>query len=173
VLVSGDDLADQHRAIAAAGVVKIDEKPLVDVDQEDAVLDHGRDAKHAHPRRKFDPLPVGQDRDCKSLRAQIVRDAAADMIGEQDVPAVQLLQAVAVEMVRMAVREPDVFGVQDVILAVGRNAVAQAPTAEIGGVLVAEPGIGGEDRLVVIGNEGRVARGRNANHGDLPLSFNN
>src|SRR5580658_10046230 len=63
VLVSGDDLADQHRAIAGAGIVEIDEEPLVDVDQEDAVLDHGRDAEYAHPRRKLDPLPVGQDRD--------------------------------------------------------------------------------------------------------------
>jgi hypothetical protein len=92
-------------------------------------------------------LAVRQDRDVATLRAQVVRDAAADMVGEENVLAAELLQDVAVEVVRMTVREPDVFGVEDVALAVGRDAVAQSPAAEIGGVLVAEPRIGRKDRL--------------------------
>jgi hypothetical protein len=60
---------------------------------------------------------------------------------------------------------PPVFGVEDVALAVGRDTVAQSPAAEIGGVLVAEPRIGRKDRFVVLGNERRIARGRNAKHG--------
>jgi hypothetical protein len=110
-------------------------------------------------------LAVRQDRDVATLRAQVVRDAAADMVGEENVLAAELLQDVAVEVVRMTVREPDVFGVEDVALAVGRDAVAQSLAAEIGGVLVAEPRVGRKDRFVVIGNERRIARGRNAKHG--------
>ena len=69
------------------------------------------------------------------------------LVGKENVLAAEPLQAVAVEVVRMTVREPDVFGVEDVALAVGRDAVAQSPAAEIGGVLVAEPRIGRKDRL--------------------------
>ena len=87
VFVLRGDLADQQRAIAAASIVEIDEQPAVDVDQQHAVLDHGRDAEHLDTRRQFEPLPVRQDRDLEALDAQIVCDPATDVIGKQNVPA--------------------------------------------------------------------------------------
>jgi ABC-type antimicrobial peptide transport system ATPase subunit len=113
-------------------------------------------------------LPVGQDGNFKSLCTQIVRDPATYMISEQNVLAADLLQAVGVKMVRMAVREPDVFGVEDISLALRRDTVCQSPTAEIGRIVVAEPRVGCQNRFVVIGDERCIARGRNAKHG---LSF--
>src|SRR6516164_7108575 len=52
VPVFSGNLANQERAIPGAGVVQIHEQPLVDVDQQHAVLNIGRDAEGSDPRRK-------------------------------------------------------------------------------------------------------------------------
>src|SRR5258708_3289798 len=69
-----------------------------------------------------------------------------------------------IEMIRMAVGKPDVLGVEDVLPDVLRNDVGERPTAEIGVVLAAEPGIGRKNWNILVSNEGGVSNCLNSEH---------
>jgi hypothetical protein len=101
-------------------------------------------------------LPVRQDGDVETVGRDVVVDTAADMIGEQDFLAFEALDAGRIQVVGMAVREPDVVAGGDVVLEVLRNAVGEHPAAEIGRLLVADPRVGGEQRLAVVDDDRRV-----------------
>jgi hypothetical protein len=64
-------------------------------------------------------------------------------------------------------REPNIFGVQNIVFAVRWDTVAQSPASEISRVFVAELGIGRKDRSVIIGDERRITDSRNAKHNYL------
>jgi hypothetical protein len=148
---------DERHPAVPGGIVGVHHQRVADLDQEHRVLlvvgqAHDMDAgRERHPARGRQLVHV------VALAREILADAAAGVRRDEDAPAAQQGQRIAVEVVGMAVREPYVSGAQDRRLLLRRHRVRQAPAAEIG--RAGDPGIGGQHRLAVESDQGGVADG--------------
>src|SRR6202022_2426236 len=109
------------------------------------------------PWAQLDPLPVGQYLDVETLRAKVVVDPRAAMVGEEDDPILELLQGIAAQVIGMPVRDPEVLAAAPRLELLGRDLVRKAPTAEVR--WPSDPGVGGEERASIVKDERRISDG--------------
>ena len=114
------------------GVVHVDQQPVVDVHQQDAVLIVVGQAGHANAVRQLMPSAVFQHRDVEPGRAEALVDASAHMVRQQDLLVEVVRLRVRVQVVGMAVRDPHVLAVLHRLGLLRRDLVRQTPAPEVG-----------------------------------------
>src|SRR5215471_9959108 len=144
-------------------VIGIDYKHAIDVDQQHGILEKIGDAHHLDVRRQLPPAPIGKDLHLVATPDQVVVDARAGVVWQQDDVAAELGKGIRVQVIGVAVREPDVTAAEDVIELLWRNLVRHSPATEIG--TAPDPGIGSQDRITVETAERGIADRLETYHG--------
>ncbi len=157
-LVALHDAANVAFPAVIRGVGPVEDEAAVDVRQQHPVLVHVGDAIDPDPVAERNPRAVLEHAHVVALLDEVVANPVADVIGQEDLLAKQLRQRIRVEVIRMPVRDPDVFrGADRLQLRLG-DLVRLPPAAEVR--LVREPGIGDEHRPApVVQDQDGVADG--------------
>ena len=113
-------------------VVHIEQQAAVDVDKLNGVLVVVGDAAEANSIRKRDPLSVRQDLYNMAFFAEAAFYPSSYVIGKEDRLADHLVQRGRMQVIRVAVGEPDKFTFANGLQLFFWNGVFEDPTAEIG-----------------------------------------
>ena len=145
-------LAGQRR------VVGVDDERVPGLHHEDRVLVLVLQAHHADRRRQRGPRLEAEDGDVEAQPLQVVPDLGMIVIGDQHpLRPREPLQRFAVQMVRMAVGDPDEGRGGGVLDLGGGEVVIEGPASEVRGA--DEPRIGHQDRPAVLEDlKGRISQ---------------
>ena len=143
-------------AAAIAGVVGVDDQMAVEVHHQRRVLVVVGQRRDPAAIADREPLAALQGPHREAEPGEVARDAAAVVIGQQDRLVAQLLERLQRQVVRMAVRDPQVLAALDVVPLRARHLVAEPPAAEVGRAL--QPRVGGQHRATVMGDDAGVFR---------------
>ena len=149
-------LAASGRSPAAVvAVVGVDDEDSVHVDEQDRVLVRIRERHHPDARAEWHPLPIGEDLDPVAVAGQEVPDPGADVVGQQDRPVGEGLERRQVQVVGMAVRDPQVRARPDRCELLVGHLVGEDPAPEVRGA--GQPRVRGEERGAVVHDQRGVA----------------